>query len=87
MEGGTLRSTVAVDTYRRLQPFVNKVAPFDKLIMRLRVKHTLGFISLVAVCAPPKVCKSNEKGRINGKINPILGQCPPSRHTHCLGLF
>ena len=40
----------------RLQPSVVEVTPVDERIMRLRLKHSLGFVSVVAVYAPTEVC-------------------------------
>ena len=43
--------------------------------MRLRLKHTLGFMSLVAVYAPTKVCGADKKEMFYAKLDSVLDQC------------
>lgn len=45
----------------QLQSFVDEVTPIDERIMRVRLKHTLGFMSLVSVYAPTVMCKVEQK--------------------------
>ena len=47
---------IAIGTSGRLQSSVVEVSPVDECIRRLRLKHSLGFISLIAVYAPNDVC-------------------------------
>ena len=42
--------------------------------MGLRLKHILGFMSLVAVYAPTEVCGADEM--FYAKLNSVLDQCP-----------
>ena len=44
--------------------------------MRLRLKHTLGFMSLVAVYTPTEVCGADEKEMFYAKLDSVLNQCP-----------
>ena len=44
----------------RLQPSVVEVTPVDERIMQLRLKYSLGFMSVVAVYAPTKVYETEE---------------------------
>ena len=46
---------VAVAIDDRLVPVITEVTPVNERIMRLRITHTLGVISLVAVYAPTGV--------------------------------
>ena len=41
---------VAIGGSSRLQPSVVEVTPVDERIMRLRLKHSLGFISCCCIC-------------------------------------
>ena len=43
--------------------------------MQYRLKHTLGFMSLVAVYAPTKVCGADKK-MFYTKLYSVLDQCP-----------
>ena len=52
---------VALGVSSRLQLSVVEVIPVDERIMRLRLKHILGFMSLVTIYAPTKVCGTDEK--------------------------
>ncbi|MEL6802745.1 MAG: reverse transcriptase domain-containing protein, partial [Bacteroidota bacterium] len=87
MEDGSRLRGVAVGISSRLQPFVVEVTPVDERMMRVRMKHTLGFISLIAVYAPTEVCKAEEKEMFYAKLNSILDQCPPRDTLVVLGDF
>ena len=52
MSNGHHVNGVAIGVSSRLQPSVVEVTPIDERIMRLRLKHSLGFRSVVAVYAP-----------------------------------
>ena len=60
MSNGASLKGVAIGIPSRLQPSVVEVIPVDECIMRLRLKHTLGFMSLVAVYTPTEVCGADE---------------------------
>ena len=49
--------------------------------MRLRLKHTLGFMSLVAVYTPTEVCGADEKEMFYAKLDSVLDQCPTGTHS------
>ena len=53
---------VAIGVSSRLQPSVVEVTPVDERIMRLRLKHSLGFMSVVAVYASTEVCETEGEG-------------------------
>ena len=67
---------VAIGVSSRLQPSVVEVTPVDERIMRLRLKHSLGFMSVVAVYAPTEVCETEEKEMFYAKLDSVLDQCP-----------
>ena len=53
MSNGVRLKGVAIHLSSRLQLSVVEVILVDERIMRLRLKHTMGFMSFVAVHAPP----------------------------------
>ena len=59
-----------------MHPSVVEVIPVDKRIMRLRLKHIWGVMSLVAVYNPTKVCGADEKEMLYAKLDSVLDQCP-----------
>ena len=63
---------------------VVEVILFDERTMRLRLKHTWGFMSLVAVYAPTEVYEADEKEMFYAKLDSVLDQCP-HWDTHYLG--
>lgn len=71
--GASLRG-VDVAIFSKLRPVVVEVTVVDERIMRLRLKHHLGFISLVAVNAPTEVCEMEEM--FYTKPKSTLCQCP-----------
>ena len=79
MSDGHHFKEVAIDVSSRLVPSVVDVAPVDERIMRLRLKYSVGFMSVVAVCAPTEVCETEEK-MFNAKLDSVLDNCPCS---HC----
>ncbi len=58
--GGSRLGEVAIGISSRLRSSVVGVTAVDERIMLLRMKHTLGFISLVAVYAPTETSKLEE---------------------------
>ncbi|KAG0717729.1 Craniofacial development protein 2 [Chionoecetes opilio] len=87
MSNGHRDRGVAIGISSKLQPSVVEVTPVDERIMRVRMKHTLGFMSLVAVYAPTEVRKTEEKEMFYAKLNSVLDQCPPRDTLIVLGDF
>lgn len=56
-----LLGIVATGISSQLPPSVVKVNPMDERIMGVRLKHTLGFISLTAVYALTEMCETEDK--------------------------
>ena len=54
--------------------------------MRLRLKHSLGFMSLIAVYAPTEVCGTEEE-MFYVKLDSVLNQCPCRDALIVLGDF
>ena len=65
----TVSKGVAIGVSSRLQPSVVEVTPVDELIMRLRLKHSLGFMFVVAVYAPTEVCETYFTGNHKWKYS------------------
>ncbi|KAG0719990.1 Craniofacial development protein 2 [Chionoecetes opilio] len=92
MSNGDHVRGVAIGISSKLQPSVVEVTPVDMGgimggIMRVRMKHTLGFMSLVAVYAPTEVRKTEEKEMFYAKLNSVLDQCPSWDTLIVLGDF
>ena len=60
MSNGHRVKGVALGVSSRLQPSV-EVTPVDENKMRLRLKHSLGFMSVVIVYTPTDVYETEEK--------------------------
>ena len=71
----------AIGISSRLQPSVLEITPVDERIMRLRPKHSLGFMSVVAVYAPNEACDTEEKETFYAKLDSVLDQCPGVMHS------
>ncbi|XP_037779358.1 uncharacterized protein LOC119575893 [Penaeus monodon] len=56
-----------------------KVTPVDERILLVRMKHTRGFISLVAVYAP------TEESGLHTKLDSVVDQCPQGDNLMVLG--
>ena len=69
MSNGARLKEVPIGVSCRLQPSVVEVIPVDERIMRLRLKHTWGFMSFVAVYAPTEVCGADEKEVFYDKLD------------------
>ena len=78
---------VAIGVSSGLQPSVVEVIPVDECIMRVRLKHTWGFMSLVAVYAPTEACGIDEKEIFYTKLDSVLDQCPHRDTLIVLGNF
>ena len=85
-DGAHLRG-VAIGISSRLQSSVVGVTPVDERILLLRLKHTLGFISLIAVYAPTEVYELEEKEVFYAKLDSVVDQCSPRDTLVVLGDF
>ena len=78
---------VAIAISSRLQPSVVEVAPVDERIMVMRMKHSFGFISLIAVYAPTDVSKPDVKEMFYAKLASVVDSCPQRDIRIVLGDF
>ena len=78
---------VAIAISSRLQPSVVEVAPVDERIMVMRLKHSFGFVSLIAVYAPTDVSKPEAKEMFYAKLASVVDSCPQRDIRLVLGDF
>ena len=86
MSNGHQVKGVGIGVSSRLQPSVVEATPVHERIMRLREKHSLGFMSLVAVYAPTEVCETEEE-MFYDKLDSVLDQCSHRDALIVLGDF
>ena len=78
---------VAVAVSSRLASSVHSVTPIDERILLVRLKHTVGYISLIAVYAPTEQSQLDVKEAFYAKLNSTVEQCPRSDTLLVLGDF
>ena len=61
MSNGARLKGVTIGISSKLQPSIVVITLFGKRIMRLRLKHTLGFMSLFAVYIPTEMHEADER--------------------------
>lgn len=81
---GSRLSGVAVGISSKPQPFVVEVTSVDECTMRVRMKHTLEFIFVVAGYTPSNMCEAAKKDEVYGKLVILLDRFPFWGHSHCL---
>ena len=65
--------TVAVSN--KLTPMIIEVTPVNERIMRRRIRHTLGVISLVSVYAPNEASDLTVKDAFDATLESVVHQC------------
>ena len=60
----------------KLTPMIIEVTPVNKRIMRLRIRHSLGVISLVSVNAPTEASDLTVKYALYATLESVVDQCP-----------
>ena len=85
--GGQRQRGVAVAVSGKLSSSVVKVTPVDERIMAVRLRHSLGFVSLIAVYAPTEVSSLEEKETFYAVLQSVVDSCPPSDTLLVLGDF
>ena len=91
MVGGYHSQGVAVAVSNKLTPMIIEVTPANERIMRLRIRHSLGVISLVSVYAPTEVSDLTVKDAfhitLEFVVDPPWVHLTQARYTSSLGGF
>ena len=67
---------VAVVVSNKLTPMIIEATSVKERIMRLRIRHSLGVISLVSVFAPTEVSDLTVKDAFSTTLESVVDQCP-----------
>ena len=67
---------VAVAVSNKLTPMTNEVTPVNERIMRRRIHHPFGVISLVSVYAPTEASDLTMKDAFYATLVSVVDQCP-----------
>ena len=78
---------VAVAISGRLAQMVVEAVPVNERMMRLRVKHSLGVISVVSVYAPTEVSSPSDKDTFYAQLESVLDGCPRGDSLLVMGDF
>ena len=77
---------VAVAVSNKMTPMIIEITPVNERIMRLRMHHSLGVISLVSVYAPTGASDLTVKDAFYATLKSVVDQCP-RQDTLSLGGF
>jgi len=67
---------VAVVVSNNLIPMIIEVTTVNEHIMRLRIRHSLGVVSLIFVCAPTEASDITVKDAFYATLNSVVNGCP-----------
>ena len=67
---------VAAVVSNKLTPMVIEVTPVNKRIMRRRIRHSFGVISLVSVYAATEASELTVKDAFYATLESVVHQCP-----------
>ena len=70
------KELLAVAVSNKLTPMIIEVTPVNERIMRLRIRHSLGVISLVSVYAPTEASDLTVKDAFYAMLESVVDQCP-----------
>ena len=71
----------------KLTPMIIEVTPVNERIMKLRIRHSLGVISLVSVYAPSEASDLTVKDTFYATLESVVDQCPRRDPLLVLGDF
>ena len=77
---------VAAAVSNKLTPTIIEVTPVNERIMRLRIPHSLGVISMVSVYAPPEASDLPIKDTFYATLESVVDQCPRRDTLLVLGI-
>ena len=80
-------SQLAGAVSNKLTPIIIEVTPVNERIMRLRIRHSLGVISLVSVYAPTEASDLTVKDALYATLESVVDQCPRRDALLVLGDF
>ena len=72
----TITQGVAVAVSNKLTPMIIEVTPVNERIMRLRIRHSLGVISLVSVYSPTEASNLTVKDPFYATLKSMVERCP-----------
>ena len=78
---------VAVAVSNKLTPMIIEVTPVNEHIMKLRICHFLGVVSLVSVYAPTEASDLTVKDAFYATLESVVDQCPRRDTLLVLGDF
>ena len=67
---------VAAAVSNKLTPMIIEVTPVNERIMRRRIRHSLGVVSLVSVYAPTEANNITVKEAFFATLESVVDQCP-----------
>ena len=71
----------------KLTPMIIEITLVNEHIMRLRIRHSLGVISLVSVYAPTEASDLTVKDAFYAMLESVVDQCPRRDTLLVLGDF
>ena len=77
---------VAVAVSNKLTPLIIEVTLVNERIMRLRIRHSLGVVSLVSGCAPMEASDLTVKDAFYATLESVVNQCPRQDTLLVLGI-
>ena len=78
---------VAVTVSNKLIPMIIEVILVNERIMRLRIRHSLGVVSLVSVYAPTAASDRTMKDAFYAVLKSVVDRCPKQDTVLVLGDF
>ena len=78
---------VVVAVSNKLTPMIIEVTPVNECIMRLRIRHSFGVISLVSVYAPTEASDLTVTDSFYAVLESVVDQCPRRDTLLVLGDF
>ena len=71
----------------KLAPMIIELTPVNERIMRRRIRHSFGVISLVSVYAPTEASDLTVKDAFYTMLESVVDQCPRGDTLRVLGDF
>ena len=78
---------VAIAVTNKRTPMIIEVTPVNERIMRRKIRHSLGVISLVSLYAPNEASDLTVKDAFYAVFESVVDHCSQAKHTSSLGRF